>query len=679
MSAARAAARLKPVVVIKPGRHGEAAKAAATHTGALSGADRVVDAALRRAGILRVDGLAELFDATETLARFPPLDEARVGIVTNGGGAGVLSVDRLIDCGGRLADLAPETIAGLDAAMPANWSRANPVDIIGDAPAGRYKAAVTAVAADANVDALLVMNCPTGIASSAEAATAVASLVTDGTIGGKPVLTCWLGERTAREGRAILQEAGVASYETPSAAATAVSYLVDWSRAQRALTRVAPMPAGDGAGSNRDAVRAVFRAAAAAGRRMLSEPEAKAVCAACGIPVPETAVAATPAAVEPIAARLLEGNAAVVVKLVSEKLTHKSDAGGVVLNIETAAAAREAAEKMEAHVRKAFPEADIAGFAVQPMIRRRHAHELIIGVSRDPVFGPVILFGAGGTAVEVMDDTAIALPPIDDVLAGDLIDRTRIGRLLAGYRDRRPADRAAIIGALDAVSQLIVDFPCIAGLDINPLLADADGVIALDARIEIEPAAVEEEGPNPALAIRPYPSEWTRDVTRAGTTWHIRPIRPSDVALYPAFLAKTSADDIRLRFLAPRRDFPDRMLLRLTQLDYDREMAFVALDEAGALCGIARLSADPDGEVAEYGLLVRSDLQGRGLGWELLRMLVDYARAEGLARIEGTVLSDNLKMLQMAREFGFAVTPSADPQVVTAALDLGAVSSPSGG
>jgi acetyltransferase len=679
MSAARAAARLKPVVVIKPGRHGEAAKAAATHTGALSGADRVVDAALRRAGILRVDGLAELFDATETLARFPPLDEARVGIVTNGGGAGVLSVDRLIDCGGRLADLAPATIAGLDAAMPANWSRANPVDIIGDAPAGRYKAAVTAVAADANVDALLVMNCPTGIASSAEAATAVASLVTEGTIGGKPVLTCWLGERTAREGRAILQEAGVASYETPSAAATAVSYLVDWSKAQRALTRVAPMPAADRPGSNRDAARAAFRTAAAAGRRMLTEPEAKAVCAAYGIPVPETVVAATAAAVEPAAARLLADNAAVVVKLVSEKLTHKSDAGGVVLNIETAAAAREAAEKMEAHIRKAFPEADIAGFAVQPMIRRKQAQELIIGISRDPVFGPVILFGAGGTAVEVVDDTAIALPPIDDVLAGDLIDRTRVSRLLAGYRDRKPADRAAIIRALDAVSRLIVDFPCIAGLDINPLLADADGVIALDARVEIEPAAVEEEGPNPALAIRPYPAEWTREVTLAGTTWHVRPIRPSDVALYPAFLAKTSADDIRLRFLAPRRDFPDRMLLRLTQLDYDREMAFVALDEAGALCGIARLSADPDGEVAEYGLLVRSDLQGRGLGWELLRMLVDYARAEGIARIEGAVLSDNLKMLQMAREFGFAVTPSADPQVVTAALDLGAVSSPSGG
>jgi acetyltransferase len=681
MSAARAASRLKPVVVIKPGRHGEAAKAAATHTGALSGADRVVDAALRRAGILRVDGLAELFDATETLARFPPLENARVGIVTNGGGAGVLAVDRLIDWGGSLATLAPATIAALDAALPRNWSHANPVDIIGDAPADRYAAAVTAVAADANVDALLVMNCPTGIASSAEAAKAVAGLVEDGTIGGKPVLTCWLGERTAREGRGILQEAGVASYETPSAAAAAVSYLVDWSKAQRALTRVPEMPAGDFAG-NREAVRAVFRAAAAEGRRMLTEPEAKAVAAAYGIPVPETVVAPTPAKVEPIAARLLAKAPAVVVKLVSRKLTHKSDAGGVVLNLATAAAAREAAERMDARIRAAVPDADIAGFAVQPMIRRKEAEELILGVSRDPVFGPVILFGAGGTAVEVMDDTAIALPPLDDVLAGDLIDRTRIGRLLRGYRDRKPADRAAIIGALDAVSQLIVDFPCIAGLDVNPLLADADGVIALDARIEIDPAAVAERGPNPALAIRPYPAEWAKDVTLAGAPYRIRPIRPSDAALYPAFLARTSESDIRFRFLAPRRDFPDRMLVRLTQLDYDREIAFVALDEAGELSGIGRLTADPDRRAAEYGLLVRSDLQGRGLGWALLRTIVDYAVAEGFARVEGTVLADNVRMLRMAREFGFTVAPGPDPAIVTAALDIAAadsVSSPSAG
>ena len=323
-------------------------------------------------------------------------------------------------------------------------------------------------------------------------------------------------------------------------------------------------------------------------------------------------------------------------------------------------------------MRKLSPNADIEGYTVQPMIARKQAEELILGVSRDPAFGPVILFGSGGVAVEVMGDTAIALPPLDDVLAGDLIDRTRVGRLLAGYRDRKPADLRAISLALNGLSQMIVDFPCIVSVDINPLLADSEGVIALDARIEIEPQDVERVGPNPELAIRPYPSGWESDVELGKQVFHLRPIRPADVSLYPPFLAKLSPDDIRLRFLAPRRSFPDRMLLRLTQLDYDRDMAFVALDKAsGELAGIARLSADPDHETAEYALLVRTDLQGQGLGWALLRLLIDYAEADGLKRIEGIILAENSKMLTMCREFGFTVThhPS-EPGLSVAVLDL---------
>ncbi|MGB3830332.1 MAG: bifunctional acetate--CoA ligase family protein/GNAT family N-acetyltransferase [Mesorhizobium sp.] len=677
LSAARAAARLKPIIAVKPGRHAEAAKAAATHTGALSGADRVVDAALRRAGILRVGGLADLFDATETVARFAPVERARVGIVTNGGGAGVLAVDRLMDLGGELAVLAPETIAVLDGAMPANWSRANPVDIVGDAPAARYRAAVEAVAADPGTDVLLVMNCPTAVTSSADAAAAVAGLAHAGTIAGKPVLTCWLGEHTARAGRRVLQEAGIATFETPAAAAEAVSYLVDWSRAQAALQRVPSAQAQDVAG-DREAVLAIFRQAAAEKRRMLTEPEAKAAVAAYGIPVPETAVARTPDEAGQAAARLLESAQKVVVKLLSKAVTHKSDAGGVVLNIETAAAAREAAAAIEKRVRASFPDADIAGFAVQPMVVRKHAQELILGMSRDPSFGPVVLFGAGGVAVEVMGDTAIALPPLDEVLAGDLIERTRVGRLLAGFRDRKPADRAALCRAMNGLSQMVVDFPCIAALDINPLLADDEGVVALDARIEIDPEAVERPGPNPDLAIRPYPAQWARDIELAGHAYHFRPIRPADVALYPDFLARTSPEDIRLRFLGARKDFPDRMLVRLTQLDYDREMAFVALDgDSGALCGIARLASDPDREAAEYGLMVRTDLQGQGLGWALLRHLVDYAKADGLQRIDGLILRENVQMLKMCQEFGFTLAPEqSGTGLVWASLDLARFSLP---
>lgn len=671
MSAARAAARIKPVIAVKSGRHEAAAKAAATHSGALSGADRVVDAALSRAGILRVDGLSELFDAAEITARFPPLKRARVGIVTNGGGAGVLAVDRLIDCECEIADLAPATIERLDAGLPPTWSRANPIDIIGDAPAERYRAVVELVAADPGIDAMMVFNCPTGLASPADSAKAVAGLAKDGRICGKPILTCWLGEHTAREARRILRGAGVATFETPADTALAVSYLADWSRAQKALTRVPSSRSEDVIG-DRDAVLKIFRTVAGEGRRMLTEPEAKAAVACYGIPVPETIVASSPEAAAEAAAKLLKGSQKVVVKLLSKAISHKSDVGGVVLDIDTAEAALAAARTIERRVREQAPTVKIEGYAVQPMVVRKQAQELIMGMTRDPIFGPVVLFGAGGVAVEVTDDTAIALPPLDDVLAGDLIERTRIGRLLAGFRDRPPADRSAIATALNGLSQLIVDFPCIVSIDVNPLVADAEGVVALDARIEIDPAAVEQAGPNPALAIRPYPAVWEREVSAGDRLYRIRPIKPADIELYPDFLNKVSPHDIRLRFLSPRKGFDDEMLKRLTQLDYDRDMAFVALEsEGGALAAVGRLSCDPDRVRGEYALLVRSDLQGQGLGWQLLTLLADYAKSESVKRIEGFVLSENEGMLSMCRKMGFALAHHPhQPGVIQVTLEL---------
>jgi acetyltransferase len=323
-------------------------------------------------------------------------------------------------------------------------------------------------------------------------------------------------------------------------------------------------------------------------------------------------------------------------------------------------------------VRESAPNAGISGFAVQPMIVRKQAQELLLGVSQDPVFGPVLVFGAGGTAVEVMDDTCVALPPIDDTMALEMIGRTRIGKLLAGYRDRKPADHAAIVHALCAMSQMVVDLPCIRAMDINPLLADSAGVIALDARIEFEPGLVERKGPNPGLAIRPYPSGWNKEFTAGGKRYLLRPIKPSDASLYPDFLSKVSPDDLRLRFLALRKEFSSEMLMRLTQLDYDRDMAFVTLDaETGALAGIGRLSCDPDKTAAEYGLLVRSDLQGRGLGWSLLQQLAAYARADGIGAIKGTVLNENTSMLTMCRDFGFSVSHlKGEPGLSQVALNL---------
>jgi acetyltransferase len=659
MSAARACARIKPVIAIKAGRHAEAAKAALTHTGALSGADRVTDAALRRAGILRVIDLDELFGATQTIGGLGSLSRARVGIVTNGGGAGVLAVDQLIDRGSDMAELSEATISGLDPHLPANWSRANPVDIVGDAPPERYRKAIEAVAADPGVDVVIVMNCPTALASPIDAATMLASICVNGRINGKPVLGCWLGQRVAAEGRAILEAAGVASYETPADVAAAVSYLVDWSRAQAQLTRV---PEGDGLGEKThfETVRAIFKAVAADGRSMLTEPEAKAALAAYAIAVPETLVAATPAEAGPLAAKLLEKYPKIAVKLLSRTVTHKSDVGGVVLNLASPEAAVEAASAISRRLGERHPGLAPDGFSLQPMIVRERAEELILGVSRDSIFGPVILFGAGGVSVEVVDDTAIGLPPLDEVLSGDLIDATRISRLLKGYRDRKPADRAGIIAALDAISRMIVDFPAIVSMDINPLLADSDGVIALDARIEIDPARVGEAGPNPDLAIRPWPSGWERTVESNGQAWLIRPILPSDVSLYPDFLARVSEGDIRLRFLSSRPNLDDQMLTRLTQLDYDREMAFVLLDaKSGALCGIARLSADPDHERGDFAILVRSDLQGRGLGWALMEQLVAWGRADGLGWLDGRILSENRRMIAMCQAIGFAISDAA--------------------
>lgn len=672
MSAARAAARIKPVIAVKSGRHREAARAAMTHTGALAGADEVVDAALRRAGIIRVNGIEDLFSAAEVTSSFRPLRSGRLGIVTNGGGAGVLAVDDLLDQGGKLAQLSAETTDALDETLPVTWSRSNPVDIIGDAQPERYRAAVAAVANDPGVDVVLAMNCPTALASPIEAAEAVVALSTRGMVAGKPTLACWLGKSAAEPARRILREAGIVTVDTPAAAAKAVSLLTDWSMLRARLERV---PASTGPGrSEASAVRSIFRGAAAEGRRVLTEPEAKRVLVAYGIPTPEVIVTQDENGVRSAAARLLAVHPAVVVKLYSKTISHKSDLGGVVLNLRSAEAAGQAATTIRANV-EAAQGGYVDGFSVQPMVDRPGAQELLLGLATDPNFGPVVLFGAGGTAVEVLKDTATGLIPLDDVLAGDLIDATRISRLLAGYRDRPAADRPAIVDAMLALSQLAVDHPAIVAMDVNPLLADADGVVALDARIEIDPTRLDELSPSRRLAIRPYPSGWGKDVQAGGRDYRLRPILPADAELYPPFLARVTAEDMRLRFLVPTATIPRDTLIRLSQLDYDRDIAFVALDKHdGSLSGIARYGSDPDHEAAEFGVLVRSDLQGQGLGSALMAQLISYARADGIKRIDGLILRENTAMLNLADQLGFQrLSQPVVDEVVRVGLSLGAV------
>jgi acetyltransferase len=647
MSAARAAARLKPVIVIKPGRHEAAAKAAYSHTGALAGSDAAYDAAFRRAGMLRVRDLGDLFDAMETLARPWAHRGDRLAILTNGGGVGVLAVDALMDEGGRLAELSDATIARLDEALPKAWSRGNPVDIIGDATGARYAAALEALEADDGVDAVLALNCPTAIADGAEAARALLDVAPS-----KPLLTCWLGVDAPREARRLFEDHGAPTYETPAQAARAFMMLAEHRLNQIQLLE-APPPSALIAVEGRDAARAIVAAALAEGRATLSEPEAKALLDAYEIPVVETRRAADPAECA-LFARVL--GFPVALKILSPEITHKSDVGGVALNLEDDIAVRRAALKMLESVERAAPHARIDGFSVQRMAAMPGAQELIAGLVDDETFGPVVLFGQGGTAVEVVDDKAVALPPLNRLLVDDLMRRTRIIKLLEGYRDRPRANLDAIAHALMRLGEMAADIPEIAELDINPLWASADGVLALDARVRLaRPGRAER------LAIQPYPRDLeTTVVNGGGAIYFVRPVRPEDADALRRLVESCARSDLRLRFLGALTTLPGQLAARLSQIDYRREMAFLAFEtEEGVLAGVARLAADPDNERAEFALLVRSDLKGRGLGAALMGLLIDHARAKGVGVLFGLVAAGNTRMLALSEELGFA--RRADP------------------
>ncbi len=668
MSAARAASRIKPVVVIKSGRHEASAKAAASHTGALAGADGVYMAAFRRAGMLRVLSVEEMFDAVATLANWSRVDGCRLGIISNGGGIGVMATDSLIDEGGELADLSPSTITALDKHLPATWSRANPIDIIGDADATRYAKAMEAAIEDKAVDALLVLNCPTAVADGEEAAQTVANLARKSKM---PVFTSWLGEHSADRARAILNASGVPTYDTPDQAVRAFMHVVRHQRNQ-ALLMETPPPAEAIPDQARAAAQAVVARAMAQGREWLNEAEAKEVLKAYGVPAVATEVARDADSAAHLADTM---GYPVAVKIFSPDITHKSDVGGVILDLTTADQVRQAVETMLTRVRAAEPNARIDGVTVQPMVHRPKAIELIAGVVDDATFGPAILFGRGGTAVEVIDDKSLALPPLNRALALDTIMRTRVYRQLRGYRDRAPVDMDAIIGVLMALTEIAADLPCVAELDINPLFADADGVLALDARIRLAPPRG--QGTD-RFAIMPYPRHLEGTIMdRVGSPFAVRPIRPQDAPCLNAMISRCDPHDIRMRFFTALRSLPKALAARLTQIDYDREMAFVAVepDDAHAcnpkLLGVVRLMADPDRETAEYAVIVRSDMKGRGLGFVLMQLIISYGRKIGIKRLYGEVLTENRPMLGMCEELGFTQHADPDdPAVMRVTLDL---------
>lgn len=667
MSAARAAARMKPVIVVKAGRHAEGARAAASHTGALAGTDAVYDAAFRRAGMLRVYSLEELFDAVETLAMGCNPRGERLAILTNGGGIGVLATDAVIDKGARLSELSPETMINLDKVLPPTWSHGNPVDIIGDAPGSRYADALDALSKDKAVDAILVLNCPTAVASSTDAAQAVIDIASEKPH--LPLLSSWVGNGAAAEARQLFAQHQIPSYDTPEQAVRAFMHMVNYRRNQETLMETPPSVPEDFS-TDTERAQQVIQRALAENRSWLTEPEAKEVLSVYGIPVTATYLATTPEEAASLAAQI---GGSVVLKIVSPDISHKSDVGGVALDLAGPTTVHKMARTMRERILRAQPDVRLTGFSVQPMVRRPGAYEIIIGVIEDPQFGPTILFGQGGTAVEIVKDQALALPPLNMRLAHEAISHTRIFDLLQGYRGLPAANLDAIALTLIKIAQLVIDIPELKELDINPLLVDEYGVMALDARMKVGKA----KGPaTDRLAIRPYPKELEEHIPLGdGRTLLLRPIRPEDEPSLQAAFTRLTPEEVRLRFFIPMKTLSHVAAVRFTQIDYDREMGLI-LTETGIpgkteIFGVVNIIADPDNERAEYAIIVRHDMTAMGLGIFLMKRIIEYARKRGIKEIYGDVLHANHQMLKLCNVLGFTESSIPDePGLVRVTLKL---------
>jgi len=670
LSAAREVALTKPIIVIKPGRTEAAAKAAASHTGSLSGSDDVLDAAFRRAGVLRVDSIAQLFGMAEVLAQQPRPKGKRLTIVTNAGGPGVIATDELIGGGGELAPLPEESMTALDGILPAAWSHNNPIDILGDAPPELYRRAVEVAAANPDSDGLLVILTPQDMTDATGSAAQLTGLAR-GT--GGPVLASWMGGPGVDAGTELLQKAGIPVFEYPDVAVQMFNF--GW-RSADALRLLYETPAlADDAGGDRARVSAIVDRARSDGRTILSEDESKQILAAYGIGVAETRVAATEDAA--VAAAQAIGFPAVL-KLYSHTITHKTDVGGVKLNLSDADEVREAYRSIREAVAAAKGVEHFEGVTVQPMINYT-GYELIVGSSVDPQFGPVLLFGMGGTLVEVLRDRALALPPLTTTLARRMIERTQIFKALKGVRGRDPVDLAELEQLLVRFSQLVVEHPWIAEIDINPLLASAQRLIALDARVVLHPPQTDPAA-LPRPAIRPYPTQfvgsWQAD---DGTAFTIRPIRPEDEPLMVRFHEALSEETVYARYFEhlklSQRTAHER-LTRICFIDYDREMALVAehrdpVSGEVEIAGVGRLSKARGLPEAEFAILIADRWQRRGVGTELLRRLVRIGREEGVGRIWAEMFAGNRGMRRASEAAGFTLSASADdPSLMQAELRL---------
>ncbi len=667
MAAALAAARNKPVLAVKSGRaDGLCDDASTAQRGALVRPDEVFDAALRRAGILRVYDIDELFAAVETLGRARTVRGEHLAILHNGGGTGVMAVDELRLGGGRCAQLAPETCSTLAAALPEGSATCNPLDLGVNASAQRYAQCLKTVLADPGVNAVLVVHAPTATTPSEEIAQAVIGVARE--LSSARILTSWVGAGAMEAARHLFAEAGLPTYDTPSSAVKAFLHVMNFHRNQEMLMQTPPSLPSEFQ-PDVAAARAIVERALGRGDGLMTEPDAKAALAAYGIPVVATRIAES---VEQAVAVAGEIGFPLALAVLSPDIAHRWDVGGVALHLESVDEARAAAAGMVKRIGELMPQARIAGFTLQRMVPRTNARQLFVAVTSDPLFGPVIVFGEGGRAVELLGDHAVGFPPLNLPLARELISRTRIDRLLQSHRDRPAADIDALCLALVKVSQMIVDMPEIVELDINPLFADERGVVCIDAHMRVQALA----GRTSRLAIRPYPKGLEQAARlRDGRDILLRPIRPEDEPAHHALIARMSPEDLRLRFFSYVRELRHAQMARLTQVDYDREMAFIATapDEHGEpeTLGVVRTVTDPDNESAEFAVLVRSDLKGQGLGSMLMKKIIDYCRSRGTAEIKGLVLASNESMIGLARSLGFRIESGPDGDTVVARLALG--------
>ncbi|HUI84347.1 MAG TPA: bifunctional acetate--CoA ligase family protein/GNAT family N-acetyltransferase [Candidatus Binatia bacterium] len=670
LSAAREVSLTKPVIVIKAGRTAAAAKAAASHTGALTGSDEVLDAAFRRTGVLRVNSIADIFFMSDVLAKQPLPRGKRLCILTNAGGPGVLATDALVAGGGELADLSPATMKAFDQILPPQWSRNNPVDILGDAEPERYAKSLEIAAGDASIDGMLVILTPQDMTNPTQIAEKLKPYA-KGT--GKPILASWMGGAEVAAGEQILNHAGIPTFQFPDSAVRAFNYMWHYAYNLKGIYETPSLPQHPDAALHRGIAERIIREAHQSGRTILTEFESKQLLKAYDIPTVETCIAPTE---DDAAKAAAEIGYPVVLKLYSLTITHKTDVGGVLLNLRDAAAVRAAFQSIRQSVTEKAGGEHFQGVTVQPMVKL-DGYELIIGSSLDSQFGPVILFGTGGQLVEVFKDRALALPPLNSTLARRLMEQTRILTALKGVRGRKPVDLAALEELLVRFSQLVVEQPWIREIDINPLLASPERLLALDARVVVHgPEISQDQLPGPA--IRPYPihlvQQWTM---KDGMRVTIRPIRPEDEPAMIRFHEKLSERSVYLRYFQPLKLTQRTAHERLTRtcfIDYDREMALVAerADAGGSpeILAVGRLSKLHGRSEAEVAAVAIDEAQHKGLGSELYRRLIQFAREEKLAKLVSNILPENREMRGLCTKLGFHVYADMEENMIHADLEL---------